>query len=166
MKKTVITLFALVTILLSPTAAFAHAGVVATVPVQDQVLMSMVREISVQFSEELLTISDKEVNTISLTELDGPAIELENVRVDGEYLKAEIPIGDYLPGTYEVTYRVVSADGHQVSDSFTFSLNAPVVTSAPSIADSDDGLLPAPILIAIAILLLLGGFFALRSQRK
>jgi copper transport protein len=165
MHKSLIALFALVTLLLSPTAAFAHAGVVATVPVQDQVLMSMAREMSIQFSEDLLTIDNQEVNTISLTELDGPAIELENVTVDGQYLKAEIPIGDYTPGTYEVSYRIVSADGHKVSDSFTFALNTPAVTATEAPVDESNGVIPLPIVFAIAILILAGGFLLFRARK-
>jgi methionine-rich copper-binding protein CopC len=166
MKKSLIALFALVTILLTPTAAFAHAGVVATVPVQEQVLSSMVREISIQFSEELLTLDNQKVNTLSLSELDGPEIELENLRVEGEFLKAEIPDGDYASGAYEVNYRIVSADGHQVSDSFIFSLNAPAVTKRPVTSEGGDGVIPAPFLAGITILILLGGFFALRSRKR
>ena len=165
MRKSLIALFALVTLLLSPAAAFAHAGVVATTPVQDQVLMSMAREISIQFSEELLTIENQDVNTISLTELDGPAIELENVTVDGAFLKAEIPIGDYAPGTYEVNYRIVSADGHKVSDSFTFSLNAPAVTATAAPVEDGDGVIPLPIVAAIAIILIAGGFLVFRARK-
>jgi methionine-rich copper-binding protein CopC len=165
MRKSLTALFALVTLLLSPAAAFAHAGVVATAPVQDQVLMSMAREISIQFSEDLLTIENQDVNTISLTELDGPAIELENITVDGAFLKAEIPIGDYAPGTYEVNYRIVSADGHKVSDSFTFSLNAPAVTATAAPVDEGDGVIPLPIVAAIAIIVLAGGFLLFRSRK-
>ena len=165
MKKSLIALFALATLLLSPTVAFAHAGVVTTAPVQDQVLMSMAREISIQFSEELLTIENQDVNTISLTELDGPAIELENVTVDGAFLKAEIPIGDYAPGTYEVNYRIVSADGHKVSDSFTFSLNAPAVTATAVPVEDGDGVIPLPIVAAIAIILIAGGFLLFRARK-
>ena len=152
-------------IFLSPTAANAHAGVVATSPVQDQVLTSMAREISIQFSEELLTLSNQDVNTLTLTEFDGPPIELENIVVDGEFLKAEIPVGDYALGTYEVTYRIVSADGHNVSDSFTFGLNAPAVTAAPAPADEGDGVIPLPIVAAIVILTLAGGFLVFRSRK-
>jgi methionine-rich copper-binding protein CopC len=165
MKKLPIALVALITLFISPTAVFAHAGVVATVPAQDQVLTSMAREISIQFSEELLTLDNQKVNTLSLSELDGPEIELENLRVEGEFLKAEIPRGNYAPGTYEVNYRIVSADGHQVSDSFAFSLNAPAVTKTSTTSEGGDGVLPLPILAAIAILILLGGFFALRSRK-
>lgn len=165
MKKPLIPFFAFVTLLLSPTAAFAHAGVVATVPGQDQVLMSMAREISIQFSEDLLTIDNQEVNTISLTELDGPKIELENVTVDGQYLKAEIPVSDYAPGTYEVSYRIVSADGHKVSDSFTFSLNNPAVTAPATQVDKVDGVIPLPLVYAITILLVAGGFLLFHSRK-
>ena len=152
-------------LLLVPVNANAHAGVVTTAPVQDQVLMSMAREISIQFSEELLTIENQDVNTISLTELDGPAIELENVTVDGAFLKAEIPIGDYAPGTYEVNYRIVSADGHKVSDSFTFSLNAPAVTATAAPVEDGDGVIPLPIVAAIAIILIAGGFLVFRARK-
>jgi methionine-rich copper-binding protein CopC len=165
MKKPLITLSALATLLLSPTAAFAHAGVVATTPVQDQVLMSMAREISIQFSEDLLTLDNQTVNTISLSELDGPEIELENVIVDGAFLKAEIPIGDYEPGTYEVNYRIVSADGHKVSDSFTFSLNTPAVKATAVPAEDGDGVIPLPIVTAIAIILIAGGFLLFRARK-
>jgi methionine-rich copper-binding protein CopC len=152
-------------IFLSPIAANAHAGVVATSPAQDQVLMSMAREISIQFSEELLTISNQDVNTLSLTEFDGPPIELENIVVEGEFLKAEIPVGDYTPGTYEVSYRIVSADGHKVSDSFTFALNAPAVTAAPLDVPEGVGVIALPIVAAIVILLLAGGFLIFRRRK-
>lgn len=165
MKKSLTALCALVTLLLSSAAAFGHAGVVATAPLQDQVLMSMAREISIQFSEELLTLENQDVNTISLTHLDGPAIELENITVDGAFLKAEIPIGDYSPGTYEVNYRIVSADGHKVSDSFTFSLNAPAVKAIDAPVEDGDGVIPLPIVAAIAIILIAGGFLVFRARK-
>ncbi len=152
-------------LLLLPVGANAHAGVVAVAPAQGQEWRSMASEISIQFSEELLTISNEDVNTLSLTELDGPPIELENIRVEGEYLKAAIPSGDYAPGTYEVTYRIVSADGHKLSDSFTFALNAPAVTAAPVTTDEGDGVIPLPIVVAVVILALAGGFLIFRSRR-
>jgi methionine-rich copper-binding protein CopC len=165
MKKLPIALVALITLIISPTAVFAHAGVVVTMPAQDQVMTSMASEISIQFSEELLTFDNQKVNTLSLSEFDGPEIELDNLRVESEFLKAEIPPGDYAPGIYEVNYRIVSADGHQVSGSFTFSLNSPAVTTTSITSEGGDGVLPPPILAALAILILLGGFFALRSRK-
>ena len=151
---------------ISPTVAFAHAGVVATSPTQDQVLNEMPSSISITFSEELLTIDNQEVNTLSLTAFDGPPVEITDLTVSGTQLSAVIPAGEYASGVYEVVYRIVSADGHKVSDSFTFSLNVPALISEPVISDEGDGVIPPPIAIAIAIVVALGGYLALRASKR
>lgn len=154
-------------ILLVPVSANAHAGIVATAPAQDQELTLMPAEISVTFSEELMTISGEEVNTISLTHFDGPAIEVTDIKVEGAKLSAQVPAGDYESGTYEVVFKIVSADGHKVNDSFTFAINAPTLMAITSVAEVEgDGVLPLPILGAIVILVILGGFLALRSRNR
>ena len=158
--------FALLAAALFPVSSSAHAGVVSTYPVQDEVVTVMPTEVKVVFSEELMTITDKEINTISLTRFDGPPVEITDVKVSGTTLSASVPAGDYESGIYEVTYRIVSADGHKVSDSFTFSLNAPVTTAAPNVEDDGDGVLPLPIVGAIAIVVILGGYFALRARNS
>ena len=165
-KFALLALFLFIGNLLLPNSAQAHAGVVSTFPSQDEVATVMPAEIKVVFSEELMTITDKEINTISLTHFDGPPVEITDVKVTGTALSATVPSGDYEPGVYEVNYRIVSADGHQVSDSFTFSLNAPVTTSAPSVAEEGDGVLPLPIVGAIAIVVILGGYLALRARNR
>ena len=126
----------------------------------------MPSEISIQFSEDLLTITDKEVNTISLTHFDGPPVEVTDVKVNGATLSATVPAGEYESGVYEVVYKIVSADGHKVIDSFTFSLNTPTLYTAPAEEPEGDGVLPLPIVLALAVLAALGGFFALRARRK
>ncbi len=143
-------------------AAFSHAGVVSTTPTQDQELTAMPTQLEVTFSEELLTLGDKQVNTISLTLLDGPAVELSNIQVVGATISAQVPEGEYESGTYEVFYTIVSADGHKVSDSYSFSLNAPTLYAEPMASEKKDGVLPTPILTAILILIVVGGIYALR----
>lgn len=131
-KRLSILSFALISLsIATPTAAFAHAGVVATSPAQDAVLTSMPTNISVEFTDDLLTISGEKVNSISLTLLDGPPVDLTDVIVDGRTISATILEGNYEAGTYEVFYTIVSADGHKVSDSYSFSLNAPLIAPAP-----------------------------------
>lgn len=155
----------LMAIFLSPIPANAHAGVVSTFPAQDQVFDVMPLDIQVTFSEELLTIEGQSVNTLSLATLDGTPIEISAPTVKGNEISATIPEGEYEAGTYEVTYSVVSADGHKVSDSLSFAVNAPVTTSAPYVAEKGDGVLPPPIVAAIAILTLLAGLFVFRARR-
>lgn len=164
-KRLSFLLVALLTIFSNPSAAFAHAGVVSTSPAQDEVLNVMPGEITITFSEELLTIAGQEVNTISLNAFDGPPIEVSEIKVSGTKLSATIPQGEYAPGVYEVFYRIVSADGHKVGDSFTFSLNAPALISEP-VAEKGDGVIPAPIVAAIAILIILGGYLLFRANKR
>lgn len=163
MKRTLISLISLA-ILFLPVSANAHAGVVSTSPAQDEVLNVMPSEISITFSEELLMIAGQEVNTISLSLFDGPQVEIGDIKVSGTTLSATIPEGEYDSGVYEVFYRIVSADGHKVSDLFTFSLNAPALISEP-VVEKGDGVIPAPIVASIAVLLALGGYLALRASK-
>ena len=159
-------IFGILALMFVPVSANAHAGVVATLPEQDQVLSSMPTEISIKFSENLLTISDQEVNTISLTHFDGPPVDISGITVTGSTLSAVVPEGEYESGVYEVSYTIVSADGHKVTDSYTFSLNAPTLYTAPVARSEGDGVLPLPIVFAIAVVVALGGFLALRARRK
>ena len=178
-KALPITLLALITVVAFPSNAFAHAGVVATSPSADQVVTVMPSEISVTFSEELLVVSDKEINTLAVTAPDGSLVENLKSRVDGSALIATVPALDneYPSGIYTVDYRVVSADGHEVTDSFTFSLNAPTLLATQTPAedsgnqdrgnqDSGNGVLPMPILISILTLLLAGGILQIRLRKR
>jgi len=171
-KRLSILSFALISLVIAtPTPASAHAGIVSTFPTQGQVLDVMPDYVQVSFSEDLLTLKDQEVNTLSLTHFDGPEIELTKLLVKGNVISAEIPDGDYEAGTYELFYSIVSADGHKVSDSLSFSINGPVTTSASASAtdsapSKSNGVLPFPIVGAIVLVTLLGGFFALRARNR
>lgn len=169
-----LTLFALITVISYPNSAFAHAGVVATSPSIDQVLTVMPAEISITFSEELLLISDKAVNTLMVTAPDGSLLENLKNRVEGPTLIATVPAIDneYSSGLYTVSYRAVSADGHEISDSYAFSLNAPMLlaTQTPAEAggnnDGGNGVIPVPILISMLTLLVAGGILQIRLRKR
>ena len=167
MRKLLITLFALIAILYSPSAAFAHAGLVSSNPEANKEITAMPSEISLTFTEDLLTLGDKNVNTISLNLLDGPEVPLTNITVKGAVITATVPQENFESGSYEVFYSIVSADGHKVSDSYRFSLNAPTLLTAPTpAAETGKGVIPLPIVAAIVIVLLLGGYFALRARNR
>ncbi|CAN2177929.1 CopC domain containing protein [Candidatus Nanopelagicaceae bacterium] len=155
-------------ILLVPVnTAFAHAGLVSANPAANSEVNVMPTEIALTFSEDLLTIGGKEVNSISLNLMDGPEVMLTDVKVDGAVLSATVPTGEYESGIYEVFYKIVSADGHKLIDSYSFSLNGPTLYTAPNpVAEKGDGVLPLPIVGAIVIVVILGGFFALRARNR
>jgi hypothetical protein len=115
---------------------------------------------------------NKEVNTLTVAGPDGALIENLNHRVEGPTLIATLPAadnesGEYPSGLYTVNYRVVSADGHEVTDSYTFSLNAPMLLATESPADQGgDGVIPLPILISILTLLVAGGILLIRLRKR
>jgi methionine-rich copper-binding protein CopC len=153
-------------ILLVPVNANAHAGLVSSNPAANTEITVMPSEISLTFTEDLLILGDQKVNSIVLTHYDGAAIELSDIKVEGATLSASVPEAEYQSGIYEVVYKIVSADGHKVSDSFTYSLNAPTLLIAPAPAKNGHGVLPLPIVGAIAIVIAVGGLFALRARQR
>jgi methionine-rich copper-binding protein CopC len=118
------------TLLLVPVNANAHAGLVSTSPSQGQILSEMPAEITLTFSEDLLTIANQKINTLSLRRLDGPPVGLSDITVDKSKVSARVDAGTYEDGTYEISYRIVSADGHTLSGSLTFALNLPVIATS------------------------------------
>jgi len=171
MRKTLLALFVtlLATTIFTPTAAFAHAGLVSSTPAANSEVLVMPGEISLTFTEDLMVLGENDVNSISLNLMDGPEVTLTDVKVDGAVLSATVPAGMYESGTYEVFYSIVSADGHKLSDSFQFGLNSISRTldlNPATEKDGGDGVLPLPIVGAIAIVVVLGGFFALRARNR
>ena len=168
-------LFALLSIFCTTTfspAAVAHSGVVASNPTEGQELTELPNEVSVTFSEELLVIEGKDVNTLTLTAQDATQVPLTEIKVEGNILRASVPAGDFPAGLYEMNYRVISADGHEVSDEITFSLAtavaSPETSASPEVVktESQPFALPLPIVLAIALLIVAGGFYLLARRRR
>lgn len=154
-------------IFLVPVNASAHSGLVSSNPAANVEITSMPAEIELKFTEELMTVGEESVNTISLVDPLGTQITLRNIQVIGALLTAKIPESEYPSGLYTVNYKIVSADGHKLSESYSFSLNAPVpvVTSTP-VEEEESSALPLPIVIAVSALIALGGFFIYSRGRR
>lgn len=105
--------------------ASAHTSVVSTVPTYKSTLTVMVDEIEISFTDELMVIADRDVNSIALVAPDGEEVLIRKTVIAGNSIKALLPAGEYIDGTYTVEYRVVSADGHPVSGMYELYLNHP-----------------------------------------
>jgi copper transport protein len=106
-----------------PASAFAHATIVSTTPVDQQVLKTQPREVTLKWSEavdlgshavRLLDSSGEEVKTAAAKHGPGGAATAV----------LELPAG-LDDGTYVVAWRVVSSDSHPVSGAFSFSIGTP-----------------------------------------
>lgn len=166
---------ALLFLLLTALPAQAHADFVSSNPSDGSVVQSFPSEISLTFNEELLTLDDESVNTISLFGPDGIEILLSSAVATGANLVATVA-GDAaaLPtGKYRVSYRVVSADGHPVKGEISFEV-APLEeiattqatpTPTPTPRAQTDGADLGAIAPFLAIILIIGAVLLIRKKR-
>jgi copper transport protein len=121
----------------SPSVAFGHTSVVSTTPIYTSTLAQMPTQVSITFTDDLMEIGEKKVNTISITAPDNSEVKIAAITIEKNVIIAELPQDKFNDGTYVVTYRVVSADGHPVSGSYELYLNAPSapVKSATAVED-------------------------------
>ena len=131
-------LLALSLLSFSISPAAAHTSVVKTMPEYKSTLTEMPQSISIEFTDVLMTLGDKKVNTIELTGPDGSLIAMESTSIDQRTLTVQLPEGSYQDGTYLVSYRVVSADGHSISGSYELYLNAPSQSSGKGVAPAEE----------------------------
>ena len=115
-------------------SASAHADVVRTTPVDGAVLESAPQSLTLSFNSTLL---DGMVE-VAVSNSDGELVSgivAESVGTDAIVLW---PVD--LPGdTYQVSYRIVSQDGHPVTGSLRFSYPDPEAeTAEPEITTIDD----------------------------
>ena len=166
---------ALLFLFLTALPAQAHADFVSSNPSDGSVVQSFPSAISLTFNEELLTIGDESVNTISLVGPDEIEISLSPAEVTGANLVTTVA-GDAaaLPaGKYRVSYRVVSADGHPVKGEISFEV-APLEeitttqatpTPTPTPLMQSDGADLGAIAPFLAIILIIGAVLLIRKKR-
>lgn len=125
------------TLVVAESPAAAHTSVVATNPTYKSTLSVMPPEISIEFTDELMVLGDAKVNSISVSKPDGSSLYTDAAKVLKNKLSISIPESDYADGTYIVSYRVVSADGHVVSGSYDLYLNQPSGVSKSVVEESE-----------------------------
>ena len=124
-------------------SALAHAELESSSPADGSIVETMPNEITLTFGEKLLTLGEENVNTLNLSTTSGIEVALSPVTVSGEVLSATVVSSPstLTPGQYQISYRVVSTDGHPVKGEISFEFapqeSAPVPSESP-IAIADD----------------------------
>lgn len=117
------------------TPAAAHTDLVSSTPAPDASLDAPPVSVALTFSDEMT----ERYAQVALTAPDGTPAGQSSPTVAGT--SATLPVRPGLgPGRYTVGYRVVSADGHPVAGSFTFTVKTPPLTpptSAPAQARTE-----------------------------
>lgn len=117
-------------------SARAHDTLIEASPGQDATVKEVPTEVALTFSAEILDLP----TSIVVTAADGAVVAEGTPAVDGPTARLTLPPA--LPnGAYDVTWSVVSSDGHRTDDSYTFTLAAadnqppptePAAETAPS----------------------------------
>jgi methionine-rich copper-binding protein CopC len=147
-----------------PTAAIAHSNAVETNPADGAKLDKLPAEITVTFDERPKTAA------VALSSPDGE-VHVLKARIAGNAIVAKLPSRGPR-GTYGLSYRVVSADGHPVSGTTAFAVTTgptPVAKPAPTPTPARaDQAFPIPMiaLLGVALAALAGVTLAARAKRR
>jgi len=174
MRAVVTTLLAMMFWLWGGAVAAAHTSLINSDPAKDAQTSTPPSAVVLTFSEDI----SAQFATVVVNSADGHNWATPAARVDGSRLTAEIGPQPLPSGQYTVGYRVVSADGHPVSGSYSFSVvgaAGPTPTSAaqpsataapPAAAESTGPAIPKQILYAGIAGLAVGGLIALWQSLK
>ncbi len=111
-------------------AAFGHAVLVTTDPAAGAVLDRAPAEMRLQFNEPV------GISTLALLGPDGRRLPLDKPQGDGAQVRIPLPPLS-AQGTYLLTWRASSADGHPVGGTLDFAIGTPSAT--PPVAGEATG---------------------------
>lgn len=112
--------------------ASAHAALASTTPAQGSELAAMPAAVSLLFTEEV-ALSPR---SLQVTDAHGKRVDdgrPEHAGGDSRTVRVALLAGSG-KGSYTVTWRVVSVDGHPVSGTFAFGVGVPAGTVESSVA--------------------------------
>jgi len=148
-------------------------------PSSGQILDQISQVMTLTFNEDLIEIEGEQVNTLQLNYVDSGEDSALEVSIAGPDIVGSVPAGTYPSGKYELSYRVVSADGHPISGVIPFSTSKVTTISQPEpIAVTSE----APIsdspseeniasgrgdeLLYLVTIVIAGGIFLLRQNKR
>ena len=117
-------------ILATSAPAAAHDDIVSAYPEAGSTVGVIPEEITLTFSGEIFT--DTSAVVIEVLAPDGRNVAAGPALIDGTTVVQPL-IPDQGPGLFTVRWRVVSSDGHPISDEYTYTVEAfTVPTSTPT----------------------------------
>lgn len=146
-------------LLLAPAApVLAHAALISTEPADNAVLAQSPTRFSLTFSEPVSPL------VLTLVEPDGTSTPLTSFRLQDRTVLVDID-RTFGSGTYVLSWRVISTDGHPVGGSIIFSVGAPSSAPPASTGNVDWTLRSAiwlgKVLLYAGLFLGVGGAFSL-----
>ena len=182
LRGVAVAVLAAAALLLGAAPAMAHARLISSDPPDGASLDAGPQRVSLTFSDQMTG----EFDAITVVGPDEKQYQTGDVTAEGSTVSIAVqPLGP--TGVYEIGYRVVSADGHPVEGTLSFTLTtpgpaaaattnaapagAPAATPAPAAAptapDNDSGGMPLwPWLVGAIVLIGAGVVVALRLGKS
>jgi methionine-rich copper-binding protein CopC len=104
------------------TRASAHDYLVSSSPTANSTVSSALPRVTLTFDDVVLDENGHGA-LVQVTDASGRNFETDCATVQGRAVSVPVALG--APGTYRVTWQIVSADGHPVSDSLQFTYSGP-----------------------------------------
>ena len=137
----------------SAVPAAAHASLLASFPIAEQVVSSRPSEVRLTFTEAV----DTRIGGVEVLGPDGRRVDIGRVNRADDGATLIVPIDAAAEGTHTVSWRVVSADGHTVSGAYVFHVIRR--TGAAIVGEGTDG--PTVVAEWLGRFLALGGLMLL-----
>ena len=135
--------------LVGATAAHGHASLIGSEPSDRMVVAQAPSALTLTFNEPVSPL------VLRLAQPDGAVVDLKDVAARGAVVTVTMP-SKLQRGTYLLSWRVISADGHPVGGALTFSVGEPSAAPTARASESDKRLRAA---IWFARLVLYVGLF-------
>lgn len=125
MKKLVSSMSALALAAVIATPAFAHTHLTETNPADGATVTEPLTELTLQFDGQVGEGSFIELTTSTGENIDVPTIEIGDMNMTATLAE---PLAN---DNYTVDWSIISADGHPLQGSYTFTVDAEVQEEAP-----------------------------------
>jgi methionine-rich copper-binding protein CopC len=178
-KGFLVTSFLLSILITSVCSANAHSSLINSDPSSGQILDRISQVMTLTFNEDLIEIEGEQVNSLQLNFLDSGEKTALELNVIGPEISGLLPARTYPAGKYELSYRVVSADGHPITGVIPFSSSeiTTVMQPEPKAAISEAPIANSPSqedvasgrdvqLLYLVTVLIAGGIFLLRQNKR
>jgi methionine-rich copper-binding protein CopC len=100
-------------------SASAHAQLTGSNPGDNKVIKTLPALVWVEFDGDLMTFGDKNPNVITVLDSKKKRVDSGGSLVGGARLSTKLKSG-LKAGRFQVTYRIVSEDGHPVTGNYFF----------------------------------------------
>ena len=103
--------------------AIAHSALVSSYPEAGETLNASPSKVSLTFTDELLAFA-KGINEIVVTDSSSKIVSEGDFQIHDNNLTVALSPERMASGTYRVSFRVVSQDGHPIEGSYLFSIRS------------------------------------------